>query len=308
MTQSPSGWGAAGLSVVALAAGLGRRYGGFKQRDPLGPGGTTLLDFSLYDAQRAGFRRAVFVVHPEMLPTWGPELRQRYGRHFEVVIVAQQLEDVPIPVAALRQHPWGTTQALLAAREAVPGSFAVINADDCYGLAALRTAATFLADPGPSPVRAGVVAFRLDRTLSPSSGVNRAVLEADPGGRLRGAVEVRDLHRLPDGGIAGRLGDQQVRYADPTLVSMNLWAFAPAILPLLAVEFRRFLEARPGPESECDLPTAVAALIAREALVVQVLPTSSQWCGVTAPGDRARVSGLLADRVRAGEYPERPWP
>ena len=297
------------LNALALAAGLGRRYGGLKQRDPLGPGGTTLLDFSLYDAWRAGVRRVVFVVHPDMAETWGPELRRRYGSRLDVAVAAQRLDDLPpgITPPATRRHPWGTTQAVLAARDSLTGCFVVLNADDCYGPEALQAAAEFLAGTAPEQARAGVVAYRLAETLSPATGVNRAVLDVDGEGLVRGAVEARELRAVADAGVEGRVGEHSVWLTRDALVSMNLWAFTPAVLPVLGAEFWSFLESGPGLEEECDLPTAVTAALRRGAVVLQALPTDSRWCGVTAPADREWVSRDLASRVGSGEYPGRLW-
>jgi hypothetical protein len=297
------------LSAVALAAGLGRRYGGPKQRDPLGPGGTTLLDFSLYDAWRAGIRSVVFVVHPDMVESWGPELRRRYGGRLEVGVVAQRIEDLPAGVSLPpgRGHPWGTTQAVLAARHHLSGPFLVLNADDCYGPDALRVATEFLVGTAPEASRAGVVAYRLAETLSPAAGVNRAVLEVDAQGLVHGAAEIRDL-RAAGLRVEGRLDGLPVEFAGEALVSMNLWAFTRTVLPILEAAFRRFLASAPAPEEECALPTAVTEALRLRLLQVQALPTSSRWCGVTAPADRESVSRDLASRVSAGEYPEQMWP
>jgi hypothetical protein len=296
------------LTVVLLAAGLGSRYGGLKQFDPLGPHGATLLDYSLFDARRAGFGRVVFVIRPEMAELFDRGAGARYSKWFEVFTVHQRVEDVPaghsIPPA--RTRPWGTAQAVLAARDQLAGSFAVMNADDCYGREAIEIVAGFLRSTGSGADRHAVAGFRLDRTLSPFGGVNRAVLDTAADGTLLRAMEVADISPTTTGGFPGsRAG--LLRLSVDTLVSMNLWALRPTILGPLAAAFDRFLARGPGEHAECHLPQAVEEVVGRGEAVIEVLPTSSRWCGVTYAEDRAWVVAALSEQIRRGEYPERLW-
>lgn len=310
LSDSPLSAPRSPLTVVVLAAGLGSRYGGLKQFDPIGPGGTTLLDFGLFDAWRAGFRRAVFVIRPDMAQAVERPITARYGGRFELVTVRQRLDDLPPGHLASpgRSRPWGTTQAVLAARAALPTGFAVLNADDCYGREALEAAAGFLRGTDVRATRHAVVGFRLDLTLSPSGGVNRAVLERSADGTVKHLIEARDLGEGPDGVIAGMVSGTRRELKGETLVSMNLWAFTPAILEPLAAAFERFLARRPGEDEECYLPEAIQEAISRGQATIEVLPTSGRWCGVTHARDRGWVAESLAAMVRAGEYPERMWP
>jgi hypothetical protein len=297
-------------ALVLLAAGLGSRYGGLKQLDRLGPGGATLMDYAVYDGWRAGFRSLVIVLRPEMVETFEREHGARYRSRFAVRTAVQRLEDLPddyVPPAG-RSRPWGTTHAVLAVRELVQTGFAVLNADDCYGQHAIGAAAAFL---GPAPAPAthhAVIGYRLDQTLSPVGGVNRAELVADATGMLREIRETTDLRAAADGTVEGLQGGARRRLDPATPVSMNLWAFTPAIFPVLEAAFRRFLAAGPGPAGESYLPEAVQEGIVRGAATVEVLHTTSRWCGVTHASDREWVQRELRVLVNRGEYPETLWP
>lgn len=300
--------GDSSLTVVLLAAGMGSRYGGLKQLDPLGPGGGTLLDYSLFDARRAGFERVVFVIRPEMAELFDQALGGRYTKWFEVFTAHQRLEDVPAgrTLPAARSRPWGTAQAVLAARDLLSGSFAVLNADDCYGREAIESVAGFLRASGPGSQRHAVTGFALERTLSPFGGVNRAVLDTAADGTLLRVTETYDIAPNASGGFQSS-NEGSGPLSPDTLVSMNLWALRPTILAPLAGAFDRFLAAGPGEGAECYLPRAIEELIARGEAVVEVLPTGSRWCGVTYAEDRAWVTAALTEQTRRGEYPERLW-
>jgi hypothetical protein len=297
------------LTLLLLAAGLGSRYGGLKQLDPVGPGGATLMDYTLWDAWRAGFRRAVFVIRPEMVAAFDETIRPRYESRLVLHAAEQRLEDLPAGFTppAGRQRPWGTTHAVLSAKRYLTGSFAVVNADDCYGPEAISAAAGFLRAAAPMSRRQGVVGFRLDRTLSPSGGVNRALLERGAAGQLRSVVEVTGIVADGAGAYTGRAGSGSITLASDAIVSMNLWAFTPAILPSLSTAFDRFLTGHPDDRAECYLPEAVREALERGEVTVEVLPTESRWCGVTYAEDRSWVQGVLREAVRSGVYPEHLW-
>lgn len=297
------------LTVLVLAAGLGSRYGGLKQFDPIGPGGTSLMDYSLFDAWGAGFRRAVFVLRPGMEDSIERTIHARYAGRLEVLTVQQRLANLPSGHAhdPARTRPWGTTHAVLAARHLLPGSFAVVNADDCYGRDAITVAARFLQTAGQRSRHHAVVGFRLDRTVSASGTVNRAVLEMGPDRTLRRVTEVREIARTAAGGFCGRVGEGPLQLDGETMVSMNLWALNPEILAPLARAFDRFLHRAPADRDECCLPESMQEAISGGEATVEVLPTTSRWCGVTHAADREWVAGVLSEAVRSGEYPEQPW-
>jgi dTDP-glucose pyrophosphorylase len=297
------------LTLVVLAAGLGSRFGGLKQLEPLGPDGSPLMDYSVYDAWRSGFGRAVFVIRPDIAEVFSRSIGSKYRGRVSVETAFQRLEDLPAghSVPPGRTRPWGTTQAVLAARAALSGPFAVLNADDFYGQDALGAVARFLVAPG-GPTRHAVVGYRLDRTVSPAGGVNRAVLERNPDGTLAKAVEVLDLVAAVGGGFRGRVGTTSAVYPPDAPVSMNLWGLQPSILPVFERGFLRFLDAGPGERDEYYLPAAIQDAIATAGATVTVLPSTGRWCGVTYPEDRDWVRDFLREEVRAGRYPATLWP
>jgi NDP-sugar pyrophosphorylase family protein len=294
------------ITLVVLAGGLGSRFGGPKQLEPVGPGGATLMDYAVYDAWRLGFARAVFVVREDIVDRFTREILARYRSRLDVVTAIQRLENVPssFTVPPSRTKPWGTTHAVLAARAELAGPFAVLNADDFYGRAALAAVAGALT---ADATHHAVVAYRLDATSSPAGGVNRAILERHPDGTLARVVEVLDLIARSDGGFAGKRDGRPMVVAADTLVSMNLWGFRPSILPLLEEEFAAFLLAQPGDRDESYLPTAIQNAIARGRAVVDVLPAAGRWAGITYPADREWVRGFLGQQTVDGIYPKRLW-
>ncbi len=303
--------------LVVLAAGLGSRYGGLKQMEPVGPGGATLMDYSAFDAARAGFGAAVFVIRPEMDPAFSDQVLPRFVARLAVRTVHQRLEVPPgsaIPPG--RTRPWGTAHAVLAAADVVGAPFAVINADDFYGREAYQAMGAFLrADTGgPIPTFA-LAGFRLDRTISEAGGVNRAVCTVSADGWLESVHEVLHIAADGSGGYRGEQDGRPRRLAGDEPVSMNMWGFTPAVFPHLAAGFASFLRAEPGtvrPTSdplkrEYLIPTLVHDLLARGLARVKVLPTGSRWTGMTHPEDRAVVQGRVREMVERGEYPEQPW-
>ncbi len=289
---------------MILAAGVGSRYGGPKQIEPLGPAGATLLDYSVFDARRAGFEAVVVVTRPELAAAF-----ERIG----ATVVIQRLDDLPrgLALPPARTKPWGTGHAVLAAASAVSGPFAVVNADDFYGRDAFTRAAQFLAagHAGESPATFAIIAYQLRDTLSAAGGVNRAVCHADGDGWLESVEEVVDIRRLGDGAYAGTdPHGRPVRLAADTLVSMNLWAFTPAVFTVLRRGFAEFLHQDTAGRSEFLISHGIGDGVRRGEARVRLLSTQGSWLGVTYPDDRPRVETALRQLVDAGEYPERLWP
>jgi NDP-sugar pyrophosphorylase family protein len=257
-------------TLVVLAAGVGRRYGGSKQLVGLGPGGELLLEYDLFDALRAGFDRAVLVVRPEQEPLFRARLADGAGRRVGIAYARQP-------------EPRGTADAVLAARGQVTGPFAVANADDVYGPGAFRALARGMRQ---APDAWTLVAYDLARTLSPGGPVARALLRTAPDGSLLGLEE----HGAVQGGT-GR-------------VSMNLWGFTPDLFDGLAALAQGRGDAAGG---EFLLPEAVGALVLAGRARVRVVDTDERWLGVTWPADRAWVEMGLREAVRDGRYPSPLW-
>ena len=292
--------------LVVLAAGLGSRYGGLKQLDAVGPGGAPLMDYSVFDALRSGFGEVVFVIRPDIQATFEAGARARFGTRFAWRTALQRLDDVPVGVVvpAGRTKPWGTTHAVLAAAREIRGPFAVLNADDFYGAAAIGTVAEFLKTE-TEPSTHALAGYRLGDTRSASGSVNRAVCRVGPNRYLETIEEVKGLEMAPDGSFSGLGESGLVRLAGDTIVSMNLWAFQASALDTLRQGLVEFFHGRAPDESL--LPTVVREAIARGEARVRVLKSGSPWFGITHPADRALVVAALQRLVNEGRYPERLW-
>ncbi len=297
-----------GLTLVILAAGAGSRYGGLKQLAPVGRHGETLLEYSAFDAQRAGFDRVVLVVRPETERAFRERLGSRMARRVPVTYVHQCLDDLPagFELPAQRVKPWGTGHAVLAAEPAVDGPFAVVNADDFYGAESYAALSRFLTGAGDG--RLATVGFRAGETLAAAGPISRALLDVDAGGRLRKIVEIPEVWREGDRILyRDAEGHQQVLAGDE-LVSMNIWGLTPRFLPQLRRRFSEFL-GRSGRVSNAEflLPEVIQSMIRDADFRVEVLPGSGDWCGLTFRQDRRRVRFVLSSLVEEGRYPEELW-
>jgi NDP-sugar pyrophosphorylase family protein len=289
-------------TLLVLAAGMGSRYGGLKQIDPVGPSGETVLDYAVFDAQRVGFKRVVFVIRRDFEEIFRANIGARYAGRIAVDYVFQSLDALPdeFTVPAGREKPWGTGHAVWCARDVVRENFAVINADDFYGADSFAQLAQFLGTArGP---QFAMVGFKLAQTLSEHGAVSRGVCATDAAGALRSITEQTGIVRAEVGAGPGK------KFSGEELVSMNCWGFTSALFPVLDAEWRTFLRARGGElTAEFYLPTAVSTLLARGAVGVRVLPTASAWFGVTYREDKPRVTAAITELVRRGLYPEKLW-
>ena len=291
-------------TLLVLAAGMGSRYGGLKQLDPVGPGGETLLDYSVYDAIRAGLGRVVFLIRRDIENDFRTQIGSRYAGKIAVDYAFQQLDALPggfVPPAT-RTKPWGTAHAIWCARHAIATPFAAINADDFYGADAFQRVGKFLQsiDPAAQPATFAMAGYRLDKTLSDHGTVARGVCEVGPDGLLQRVEELTDIARRADGVIA--CGDRAL--AGDVPVSMNFWGFTPQIFPFLEKILRNFLaENIVSEKAEHYIPSAVAEMIETGEATVSVLPTDADWFGVTYREDRPRVVESLARLVASGAYP-----
>lgn len=288
-------------TLVIMAAGLGTRFGGDKQLEPLGPSGELLLDYAIHDALATGFGGVVLVVRSALLPLLREHIARLETGDAPVRFVLQEGEGAPG-----RQRPWGTAHAVLAAARRVDGGFAVCNADDWYGRGAFALAARHLAEQGHRPAEMpahAIIGYRLDRTLSGHGGVARGIATTDAHGRLLDLVEARDIAR--DGsGIRATVDGRDVRLTGAEPVSMNLWAFDQRLAPALQAQFTNFLDANRGStDAEFPLSTAVGEQVRAGTATVSVIPTGEQWMGVTWREDSEGVRAALARLAREGAYP-----
>jgi len=298
-------------ALVVLAAGIGARYGGLKQIEPVGPAGEAVLDYSVFDARRAGFGKFIFVVRRDIEQDFRNTFGRRFGGRISIDYAYQELDMVPPGRYALpgRTKPWGTGHAVLCAAPLLNRPFAVINADDFYGAQSFRILASFLKETAPANSRLfAMVGFQLDRTLSEHGTVARGLCEVDSVGYLASIEELTAIERH-SGGARNREAEGIYReLTGKEIVSMNCWGFSPSVLEELRRLFGEFLDRNPGnPKAEFYLPTAVNALIAERRASVKVLPTPSHWFGVTYREDRPVVAESIRALIRGGEYPERLW-
>jgi len=290
------------LTLLVLAAGMGSRYGGLKQLDPVGPGGETILDYAVFDAIRAGFGRVVFVIRRDFADAFNTQVAAKYAGRIRVDTVFQALDALPpsASIPAGREKPWGTGHAVWCARDAIREPFAVIGADDFFGRDAFVQLAAFLGSrlspAAAEPAAFAMVGYRLANTLSENGAVARGVCTAGAEGRLRTVVENTGIRRED-------VGPGQ-KFTGEEIVSMNCWAFTPAFFPALDLQWREFVAARGGElKSEFYLPEAVSRQIAAGTATVEVRPTSAEWFGVTFREDKPRVQAALATLAARGDYP-----
>lgn len=296
-------------TLLILAAGIGSRYGGLKQVDGMGPGGEAILEYSVYDALRAGFGKVVFVIRKDI----ETEFRERIGRKIErqtqVEYAFQEKHTGLEWMTGIphREKPWGTGHAILSAKDCIAEPFAAINADDFYGADAFAVLGQFL-QTECSPTAYGMVAYQLANTLSENGYVSRGVCSVDGAGYLSEVTERTKIERLENGIFyTGEQGEQHP-LAEQTPVSMNFWGFHHGIFSELETQFRAFVEANAErPKAEFYIPTVVNNLMHDGKVRVRVLSSASQWYGVTYPEDKETVREALARIASDGRYPVPLW-
>ncbi len=298
------------LSLLVLAAGVGRRYGGLKQVDRVGPSGETLLDYSLYGALQAGISRVVFVIRREIEEVFRDSVGDYWKRHFEIGYVFQEMEaGLPkgFPVPAKRRKPWGTGHAVLISHEAIGSPFVTINSDDFYGPSAFLDLAAWLRKSPSSdcpPDEYGFVGYRLRNTLSDHGYVSRGVCRIDTAGFL---AEVVERLRIEKEGAGARTLDKNGGWMPLTgdeVVSMNFWGFRPTIFAHLENGFAEFLErSRTDSESEYFIPFVINELLRVEKIRVKYIPTGEPWFGITYPEDLPRARKQIQELISNGIFP-----
>ncbi|MDR2052520.1 MAG: hypothetical protein LBP80_03820 [Treponema sp.] len=300
-----------GPILVVLAAGMGSRYGGLKQMDRIGKSGEVLLDYSVFDAKRAGFAKAVFIIRHDIEKDFRELVLSRIAPVFPCEPAFQELDSLVPPAVfgesrkARRSKPWGTTHALLCAQDRIDAPFAVINADDFYGRESFEALGKYL-NAGISG--GAIVPYSLCKTLSPQGTVTRGVCEITRG-FLSSVDELAAIAREADGKIYNTDADGTKRYLpDDTPVSMNCWGFPADIFPALRRYFDEFLvESGKEPKSECYLPMAADWFIKSKLLRIRALEADSEWFGVTYKEDRELAVNRIERLVEQGVYPPSLW-
>jgi UTP-glucose-1-phosphate uridylyltransferase len=292
-------------TLVIMAAGMGSRYGGLKQIDPVGPSGEIVLDYSVYDAIQTGFGKVVFIIRPDIEEAFKEVIGHKLDGRIDVEYVFQTLEELPngFSVPAGRTKPWGTGQAVLMAAPVVHEPFAVINADDFYGRESLRVVADHLKNLDANSTGFCMAGFYIKNTLSDHGGVARGWCDVE-NGKLKHIVERFNIERKADGIIRYDGGEM----TDDDMVSMNTWGFTPQLFDFLERGFEAFLaEKGAEPKSEFYLLEVVDHMIRRGEADVAVVPTNEKWMGVTYAEDKPQVAAGIRALVAAGVYPENLW-
>ncbi len=300
-------------ALVVLAAGMGSRYGGLKQIEPVGPQGEVILDYSLYDAKRGGFEDVVFIIRREIEQVFHEKIGMTAGRYFNIRYAYQEL-DACLPsgftVPAGRVKPWGTAHALLCAGDVIQGPFAVINADDYYGRDAFRVVYDQLAATGEGGVKPEfcMIGYILDNTLSDHGSVSRGVCRINEDGCLESITECEKIERH-DGVIRYRVdSDQYAELDSKSIVSMNCFGFTQHFLKEIESRFPAFLKAGgDSQKAECYMPAVLNTLLQEKQVRVRVMTTDDQWLGVTYREDVQPVRDQFRRLAEAGVYPERLW-
>ena len=295
----------AGLTLVVLAAGMGSRFGArIKQLEPLGPHGELLIDYSVYDAKRAGFDRVVFIIRRDIDELFRSTIGDRISARINTEYVYQSPDMLPCRAGDFpsRTKPWGTAQALYCCKDVINGRFAVINADDFYGSDAFLRLAAFLAQPDANGCSVG---FLLKNTLSDYGTVNRGICSCGADGMLTDVRETRGIKRCGDGVIRGTFAGVETALSDEDTVSMSMWGFEPGFMDVLSRRLTQFLEGLNSGEEKAELTIAdvVGAEIKESGYTVRNLPTESVWFGITYESDTPFARQTLTESTARGIYP-----
>ncbi len=297
-------------TLLVLAAGMGSRYGSLKQMDGVGPNGEAIIDYSVYDAIRAGFGKVVFVIRHSFAAEFQEVFSaERFGHKIEVEYVYQELESLPegFTLPAERVKPWGTNHAVMIAKGAIDGPFAVINADDFYGREAYQTIGDYLSQLGNSRNNYCMVGYQVSKTLSENGTVSRGVCTVDGEGNLQGMVERTQIERV-NGTILFHDGGADEPLAEDTPVSMNLFGFTPDYFEYSEAYFKEFLAANiDNLKSEFFIPLMVNKVINDGTATMRVLKTTSNWFGVTYKEDKPQLMAKIEELIESGVYPRNLW-
>jgi NDP-sugar pyrophosphorylase family protein len=294
-------------TLLVLAAGMGSRYGGLKLIEPVGHGGEAIVDYSIYDARRAGFGRIVFVIRRDIEQLIKERIGARFEKHLTVEYVYQEVNKLPpgFHAPGARTKPWGTTHAILMAAGAIHEPFAVINVDDFYGVESYRALVRHLLFGSNDYATVGSI---LRNTLSEFGTVARGVCQVDNTGYLGSILELKNIER--DGGHARDTdtAGRETRLTGDEIVSMNMWGFNPQVFAQLSEQFQKFLEVHDTSlEAECFIPNTVNNLVSAGQARVKVLRSSDSWFGVTYREDHSHAVARIRHLIESGLYPKKLW-
>jgi NDP-sugar pyrophosphorylase family protein len=296
-------------TLVILAAGMASRYGSMKQIQSFGPSGETIMDYSIYDAIRAGFGKVVFIIRKDFAENFKnifePKLKGKIATDYVYQSLDSHIGDKQVP--ADRTKPWGTAHAVLCCKDAVKEPFAVINADDFYGRDAFKKAYDFLTAQVNERTQC-IIGYELKRTLSENGSVSRGVCEVDENGNLTSISERTKIYRNEQGKITYEDESGLHEVSEDSSVSMNFWGFHPSIFPVTEKLFHEFAEANMNnPKAEFFIPIVADKYSKSGMGVIKVIPTQAQWFGVTYKEDAPSVQASISKLVSLGEYPGNLW-
>jgi len=294
-------------ALLVLAAGMGSRYGGLKQMDQFGPSGETLMDYSIFDAARAGFEKVIFISRKDIVNEFKERVTSKYESKMQISFAMQELDMVPdgYKVPADRVKPWGTAHAVLVAKDIISEPIAVINADDFYGYESYKLLFEHLANPGNQDYC--IIGYRADKTLSEHGLVSRAVLETDKSGYLQQITETK-IRRAQHGLVSESFSGQEENLDENIYVSMNQMGFTANVCNYMETYFNNFLEKSGQDNSqESFLPMFVDEMMKRNLAQVRIIPTESKWFGVTYQEDKPGVKEQISKLIENDEYPGKIW-
>ena len=298
------------LALVIMAAGMGSRYGGLKQIDPIGPTGEIIIDYSMYDAIAAGFGRIVFVIRHYFEDAFRAKIAAKIEKEVETAYAFQELDAClgPYQRPAQREKPWGTGHAVLVAKDVVKEPFAVINADDYYGSRSFKIMADWIVENADSPDKYVMVGYTLANTLSEHGEVARGVCRACPQMYLEHISECLELRKSEDRFSGVNQNGQPLKLTGQEAVSMNFWGFKPSVFAHLQAGFENFLSKNiSSSKAEFYIPDAIDHLLKNKIVSVRVLPTEDKWFGVTYRSDHDKAVASINELIREGIYPEKLW-
>ncbi len=292
-------------TLLILAAGMGSRFGGLKQVEPVGPNGEAIIDYSIFDAIRAGFGKVVFVIRESFADAFQEKFGDKLAGKIEVEYVFQELDNLPegFSLPEGREKPWGTAHAILVARDVINEPFCALNADDFYGFNAYKVMADFLKESA-DPNEYSMVGYKLNNTLSDFGSVSRGICQVNKNDELESIVETKKIFKKGDKIISEEPDGSEKELTGNETVSMNIWGFKTSIFPVLEEKFTQFLRTEiDKPKSEMYIPSVVFEMIDEGKATVKVLKTDSPWFGVTYKEDKPAVVNKIKSLIEKGDYP-----